>query len=138
MSNLNQHLIDPTLTAPLAEEYVKSNYAEINRKRPAAKPDSRTYSMELEVLQEYLKLISSEMDKRGIKSKGIKVTMGKYPEKSTDPKLKAEYLGYQMIFFSPIDLGTRNDKNLEATQDSNSFVLGEIPDLNYMNITPPY
>ncbi|WP_126340429.1 hypothetical protein [Kaistella jeonii] len=139
MSNLEKHLISAEQTKVLAEEYIKSNYAEINKKRPESKPDSKMYSIDLDVLQEYLQLISDEMEKRGVKNKGVKVSLGKYSEYSKDPKLKPEYLGYQMIFFSPTDLGRGQSENRNAIDEMDAASnMDEIPDLNYMNITPPY
>ncbi|MBF8456323.1 hypothetical protein IV494_03930 [Kaistella sp. G5-32] len=139
MSNLEKHLISAQQSSILAEEYAKTNYVEINSRRPASKPDSKMYSIDLDVLQEYLKLISGEMDKRGIKNKGVQVCLGKYPEDLKDPKLNPEYLGYQMIFFSPTDLnrGQSDNRNVIIEMDA-SANLDDIPDLNYMNITPPY
>lgn len=135
MSNLEKHLMSPDQSIILAEEYLRTNYVEINSRRPASKPDSKTYSIDLEVLKEYLKLIDEEMEKRGITNKGVRVTLGKYPENLKDPKLNPEYLGYQMIFFSPTDLDENQNKsiNKEASPKSD-----EIPDLNYMNVTPPF
>jgi hypothetical protein len=139
MINLEKHLISSKECAVLAENYVKSNYAEINSKRPISKPDSKMYSIDLDVLQEYLQLISDQMEKKGIKNKGVNVTLGKYPEVSKDVKLKPEYLGYQMIFFSPIDLDEAKSENLQAKCESDVCSdLDDVPNLNYMNITPPY
>ena len=139
MSNLEKHLISAKECKILAEDYVKNNYSEINTKRPDSKPDSKEYSMDLEVLQDYLQMIKEEMDKRGIKSKGVKVTLGKYPENSKDDRLKPEYLGYQTIFFSPVDLGGKENANRIANLDLEAKGnLDEISNLNFMNITPPY
>lgn len=139
MSNLDKHLISAKECSVLAENYEKSNYAEINSKRPTSKPDSKTYSIDLEVLQDYLKMISFEMDMKGIKEKGVKVTLGKYPENSKDVKLKPEYLGYQMIYFSPVDLGnTQKADKTNTTELDGSLNLDDLSNLNYMNITPPF
>ena len=139
MSNLEKHLTTSQECDILAEIYVKSNYADINSKRTVSKPDSKTYSIDLGVLQEYLALINDEMDKRGITDKGVKITLGKYPEVSKDVKLKPEYLGYQMIFFSPVDLGKSDMQNnpFQNELDSTSK-LEDVSNLNYMNITPPF
>lgn len=137
MSNLNDHLINPQECQSLSKEYAKSNYVEINKSRPASKPDSTSYNIDLSVLQDYLKLISDEMEKRGIRSKGVKVCMGKYPEKSSDPKLNPQFLGYQMIYFSPVDLGKEAElKNDAAPQDAASN-MDDVPNLNYMGLCPP-
>lgn len=137
MSNLKDHLLTATESKVFAENYELSNYKEINSRRPLDSPDSKMYSVDLNILKEYIALIETEMDKKGIKDKGIKVTMGKYPKKSDDVKIRPEYLGYQTIFFSAVDLGKTEIKssNMAATiGDDNE----EIPDMNYMNITPPY
>lgn len=99
MSNLEKHLISKKESKLLALEYEKSNYEAINQKRPADKPDSKVYIYELEVLQDYINLIRDGMEKKGIKSKGIKITLGKYPEHDSDMRLNPLYKGYQTIFF---------------------------------------
>lgn len=139
MSNLEKHLIGSQECELLAKAYEKTNYAEINKTRQAGKPDSLMYTIELEVLQDYLKLISSEMEKNGIKNKGVKVSLGKYPEKSTDPKMNPKHLGYQMIFFSPTDLDEKSNTkmNVEVPHE-NVNNMADIPNLNYMNLTPPH
>ena len=132
MSNLKDHLITAEESAALAGAYTNSNYAEINRLRPAGKPDSKVYRIDLAVLQDYIDLINREMEARGIKEKGIKITLGKYPDKSTDPRLKKEYEGYQMVFFSPADMA---EESIPPKMTMGK--MGEIPDLNFMDISPP-
>lgn len=139
MSNLEKHLMSPEQSILLAEEYDQTNYAKINSGRLPTKPDSKMYSIDLEVLQDYLKLIDDEMEKRGIKNKGVKVTLGKYPAKSKDPKVNPDFLGYQMIFFSAADLSrSQDDTGSNIAEIPNAPKSDDIPDLNYMNITPPY
>ena len=137
MSNLKDHLLTSTESNVFAEHYDLSNYKEINSRRPVDAPDSKTYSVDLNILKEYIALIETEMDKKGIRNKGIKVTMGKYPQKSDDVKIRPEYLGYQTIFFSAVDLGNtemKTNNNAASLKDETE----DIPDMNYMNITPPY
>ena len=138
MSKLENHLINSKECEKLVSEYDQSNYKEINRHRSPQKPDSKTYSIDLEILQDYLKLISSEMEKKGIQKKGVQISLGKYPEKSSDPKLNPEYLGYQTVFISPVDLNLSATKSKgsshEETEDTS---LAGIPNLNYMNLCPP-
>lgn len=137
MSNLEKHLIDSIESKKLVEEYDKTIYPEMNKNRPSTKPESKSYNIDLEVLQEYLKMISAEMDKKGIVNKGVKITLGKYPEKSADPKLNPDFLGYQMAFISPLDL-TQSAKNIVSSNDfSASKSLEDLPNLNYMGISPP-
>lgn len=138
MSNLENHLINSKECKKLVDEYERINYKEINRTRLPNKPDSKTYSIDIAILQDYLKMISTEMDKKGVLKKGVKISMGKYPEKSTDPKLNRKYNGYQMVFVSPVDLDESKDQNRErSTKESEFASLEEIPNLNYMNICPP-
>ena len=135
MSNLEKHLISKKESKLLAVEYEKSNYEAINQKRPADKPDSKVYIYELEVLQDYINLIRDGMEKKGIKNKGIKITLGKYPEHDSDRRLNPIYKGYQTIFFSEENLGFSmgNDQASRRGQEGE-----ELPDLNYGQICPPY
>lgn len=138
MSKLENHLINSKECEKLVSEYDQSNYKEINRHRSPQKPDSKTYSIDLEVLQDYLKLISSEMEKKGIQKKGVQISLGKYPEKSSDPKLNPEYLGYQTVFISPVDLNGSANKSKESThEEAEDKSLAALPNLNYMNLCPP-
>ena len=138
MKDLEQHLLSSKQSKVLAETYDRTNYAEINKNRSPEKPDSKMYTVELSILKEYLKLIEDEMDKHGIKEKGVRVTLGKYPDKSGDPKLDPKYLGYQTIFFSAVDLDNHAEKNTENTADKDAGSTEDIPDMNYMHITPPW
>ena len=138
MSKLENHLINSKECEKLVSEYDQSNYKEINRHRSPQKPDSKTYSIDLEILQDYLKLISSEMEKKGIQKKGVQISLGKYPEKSSDPKLNPEYLGYQTVFISPVDLNGSASKSKEsAHEEAEDTSLAALPNLNYMNLCPP-
>ena len=138
MSNLQKHLMSSRESKKLVENYDNSNYQEINRGRPTDKPDSKSYSIDLEVLQEYLKMISAEMDKIGVSKKGVRINLGKYPSKSEDSRLDPDYQGYQMVFISPADLDQKAHKNMVSTDEqSASRGLEDIPNLNYMNISPP-
>ena len=134
MSTLKEHLITKKESRLLAGEYEKSNYVAINAKRPSSKPDSKSYSYDLEVLQEYINLIRDGMEKQGIKNKGIKVTLGKYPDSGFDPRLDPLYHGYQTIFFSAVDLDPSIQKK-NATNDDGSE---ELPDMNFSQLCPPY
>lgn len=139
MNDLEKHLMTSKESKILAEAYDKTNYAEINKNRPPGKPDSNMYTIELNILKDYLKLIDEEMEKCGIKNKGVRVTLGKYPENSQDPKLNPKYLGYQTIFFSAVDLDENNEEN--KSTESEKQCLGapdDIPNMNYMHVTPPW
>ena len=139
MKELDKHLMSSKESKIIAEAYETSNYAEINRNREPGKPDSRMYSVELSVLQDYLKMIEEEMESRGIQNKGVRVTMGKYPENSTDPKVDMKYLGYQTIFFSALDLDVNNsERNQNKSSKSAVGSTEDIPDMNYMHLTPPW
>ena len=134
MSSLQKHLITKREGESLANEYEKSNYATINAKRPNAKPDSKTYTYDLEVLQEYINLIRDGMEKKGIKNKGIRITLGKYPDAGFDPRLNPLYNGYQTVFFSPHDMDSSdNNKNAQGDDDGE-----ELPDMNFGQLCPPY
>ena len=134
MSTLKKHLITKEESKALSIEYEKSNYAAINAKRPAERPDSKTFSYDLEVLQEYINLIRDGMEKRGITKKGIKITLGKYPEINVDPRLDPIYNGYQTIFFSPEDM----DSSKEDESLSRNTEVEDLPNMNYGEIRPPY
>ena len=134
MSSLQKHLITKREGESLADEYEKSNYAAINAKRPSAKPDSKTYTYDLEVLQEYINLIRDGMEKKGIKNKGIRITLGKYPDAGFDPRLNPLYKGYQTVFFSAHDMDSpSNNKNAQSHDDGE-----ELPDMNFGQLCPPY
>lgn len=141
MSNLDKHLISAESSKVLANHYEQSNYAEINSKRPAGQPDSKEYTYELDVLKEYILLIEAEMEKRGVKNKGIRVSMGKYPEDYVSPNFDPRYRGYQTIFFSPVDLDRPSaDSAIPDEIGRDSFgadAPGEIPNMNYGHICPP-
>lgn len=134
MSNLEKHLITNKESAILAEEYEKSNYVAINAKRPTKKPDSKTYTYDLEVLQEYINLIREGMEKKGIKNKGIKISLGQYPERGFDSRLDPIYNGYQTIFFSAEDLDSPKGK---AGSEDGDDPEG-LPNLDFGQLCPPY
>ncbi len=139
MNDLDQHLMSSKQSKLLAEAYEQTNYAEINKTRPPEKPDSKMYTIELSILKEYLKLIEAEMDELGIEEKGVRVTLGKYPDKTDDPKVDPKYLGYQTIFFSAVDLTNKQSvKDAENTTAKEAGSTEDIPDMNYMHITPPW
>lgn len=138
MSKLEKHLISSRECSKLVKNYDETIYREINRSRPPSQPESKIYTLELEVLQDYLKMISEEMDKLGIKNKGVKINLGKYPDSSSDPKLDPDFLGYQMVFISPADLDQKSQTMLDATSQGNlNRGVEDISNLNYMNISPP-
>ena len=134
MSDLKKHLITNREGQSLAAEYEKSNYAVINDKRPSSKPDSKFYTYDLEVLQEYINLIRDGMEKKGIKNKGIRITLGQYPESGFDSRLNPIYKGYQTVFFSAHNLDSNTDTNNEPTDDPGE----ELPDMNFGQLCPPY
>ena len=134
MSNLDKHLISSERCQILANEYDTSNYVAINSKRPANKPDSREYIFELSVLKDYLNYIEDEMEKMGIRDKGIKVRLGKYPTTDRDPDLDKEYLGYQTIFFAPTEL----ERDFQDNEESKAGGVKDLPGMNYGHIRPPY
>lgn len=134
MSELEKHLITKKESNLLLAEYDKSNYAAINEKRPGKKPDSKSYTYDLDVLQDYINLIRDGMEKLGIKNKGVRINMGKYPDNSSDPRLDPIYKGYQTIFFSPENLDSSADRtNLRAVGDEE-----DLPNLDYGQLCPPY
>ena len=134
MSNLEKHLITKKESDLLASEYEKTNYGEINAKRPANKPDAKHFSYDLEVLQDYINLIREEMGKRGVNKKGIRVTLGKYPDDNFDPRLDPIYSGYQTIFFSAENMDSA--EQIESVSRTND--LEDLPQMNYGQIRPPY
>lgn len=131
MSNLQKHLIKGE-SEVLAREYEISNYAAINKIRPAAKPDSKTYTYELEVLQDYINLIRDGLEKEGVKNKGIKISLGKYPESGFTDRLDPKYKGYQTVFFTAVDL----DDKLENESDKKKGS-GGLPGLDFGQLCPP-
>lgn len=134
MSNLKKHLITKREGKSLADEYERINYDAINARRPSSKPDSKFYIYDLEVLQEYINLIRDGMEKIGIKNKGIKVTLGKYPESGFDPRLDPLFNGYQTIFFSAHDLdSSRQNKSADSDESRE-----ELPLMNFGQLCPPY
>lgn len=134
MSSLQKHLITKKEGESLADEYERSNYAIINAKRPSEKPDSKTFTYDLEILQEYINLIRDGMEKKGIKNKGIRITLGKYPDSGFDPRLNPLYKGYQTVFFSPHDL----DSTSRTKSDHADNPGEELPDMNFGQLCPPY
>lgn len=134
MNELEKHLISKEESALLVKEYDKSNYEAINAKRPGKKPDSKSYTYDLEVLQDYINLIRDGMEKMGIKKKGIKINLGKYSENGFDPRLDPVYKGYQTIFFSPENL----DSETIAERLSDDSDLEKLPNLDYGQLCPPY
>lgn len=135
MSDLKKHLISKQQSDLLANEYEKTNYVAINAKRPSDKSDSKHFNYDLEVLQDYINMIREKMEKKGIKNKGIRVTLGKYPDNDSDSRLNPAYKGYQTIFFSPHDLDSSiSEKNILKKADEED----DLPNLNYGQICPPY
>lgn len=138
MSNLEKHLINSTECEKLVKDFDETIYREINRGRPVSKPQSKSFTIELEVLQDYLKMISAEMDHQGIEKKGVRINLGKYPDNLKDPHLDPDFLGYQMVFISPEDLGASDGSDrVKVAENSKTKGVAEIPNLNYMNISPP-
>ncbi len=139
MKDLDKHLMSSKESKILAEAYEQSNYATINKTRSPGKPDSRMYTIDLKILKDYLQLIDEEMEKCGILNKGVRVTLGKYPINSQDPKINADYLGYQTIFFSAVDLDEDSTKNNLVESDKKDCAAPEdIPNMNYMTVSPPW
>lgn len=136
MSNLKDHLIDAKQAEILSKEYEASNYAAINRSRTPSNPDSRFYIYDLEVLQDYINLIRTEMEKIGIRKKGIRISLGKYPEKKFDSRLNPDYLGYQTIFFSAENMDVPDSKKAVATMVDSESIAG-LPNLDFGGICPP-
>lgn len=132
MSNLQKHLITKSESEVLAREYETSNYAAINKIRPAAKPDSKTYTYELEVLQDYINLIRDGLEKEGVKNKGIKISLGKYPESGFTDRLDPKYKGYQTVFFTAVDLDDKSENESDKKKGS-----GGLPGLDFGQLCPP-
>lgn len=132
MSNLQKHLITKGESEVLAREYEISNYAAINKIRPAAKPDSKTYTYELEVLQDYINLIRDGLEKEGVKNKGIKISLGKYPESGFTDRLDPKYKGYQTVFFTAVDLDDKSENESDKKKGS-----GGLPGLDFGQLCPP-
>ncbi|AZI32147.1 hypothetical protein [Kaistella carnis] len=132
MSNLQKHLITKGESEVLSREYDTSNYAAINKIRPAAKPDSKTYTYELEVLQDYINLIRDGLEKQGVKNKGIKISLGKYPESGFTDRLDPKYKGYQTVFFTAVDLDDKSENESDKKKGS-----GGLPGLDFGQLCPP-
>lgn len=138
--SLDKHLIDRTQSKILKTGYLSTNYRNINSARPADKPDSRMYTFDLEVMQDYINLIRDEMDRYGVKNQGIRITMGKYPD-SDFSGMNPKYAGYQTVVISAVDLDAGMQRDFADAEvadvniDEESL---EIPEMNFANITPPY
>ena len=135
MSDLQKHLITKEHSDLLEKEYDRTNYLAINAQRPSEKSDAKHFTYDLEVLQEYLNLIREGMEKKGITKKGIRITLGKYPESDSDSRLNPKYKGYQTIFFSAKDLDSNSER---AVSRKSSEEEDDLPNLNYGQICPPY
>ena len=129
MENLSKHLISPEKCEALAKEYDNSNYLEINKKRDPAKPDSLEYFFKLETLKDYIEQMQKEMEQKGIRNKGIKIRLGKYPSFPKDPDLDPALIGYQTVFLAAVDLDEVAKKGEGATG---------LPGMNYGQLRPPY
>lgn len=134
MNELKKQLITSKESELLTIEYDNSNYAAINAKRPNKKPDSKFYIYDLEILQEYINLAREGMEELGIKNKGIRVSLGKYPDEGFGDRLNPLFKGYQTIFFSPENL----DLRMEGKGSNDETGLEGIPNLDYGQICPPW
>ena len=74
------------------------------------------------------------MGKRGVTKKGIRITLGKYPDDNFDPRLDPIYSGYQTIFFSAENMDSADQ--IESVSRTND--LEDLPQMNYGQIRPPY
>ena len=127
ISNFRAHLIDHQLIQELTQNYEAKNYAAINAKRP--EPDSKEYTLDLDVLTEYLQFVAEEAKEQGFEEVKITVKMGQYPtDRIIGPLQKENTKGFQTICFVP--------KYKKA--GGNSYKTeGDIPGMNYVTITPP-
>ncbi|WP_226064779.1 hypothetical protein [Kaistella polysaccharea] len=132
MSDLEKHLITGEDCQILAKEYERTNYAVINNSRKHDKPDSKYYTFDLEVLQDYINVIREGLEKKGIKNKGIRVNLGKYPEERFNEKLDPAYLGYQTVFFSATSIEPDSMISPQRTEDEK-----DLPGLNFGQLCPP-
>jgi hypothetical protein len=138
MSDLNKHLIDSVQSNILAQEYETSNYAQINSRRPSSKPDAKTFTYDLEVLQDYINLVREEMELLGIKNKGIKISLGKYPEGDFDKRLNPLFKGYQTIFFSAENLSNAvEDNTIGDSTSAKAKGIEDLPILDFGQLCPP-
>lgn len=133
MSELNKHLINLEEAKILQVEYDRTNYVAINEARSAGKPDSKYYTFELEVLQQYIDLMRQELDKRGVPEKGIRVHLGKYPINDFSEKLNPAYRGYQTVFFTGVDLKSDSEYYKNSGEDGEE----ELPGFNFGQLCPP-
>ena len=83
-------------------------------------------------MQDFINLIRDDMEKRGIRRKGIRISLGKYPDISFDPRLNPDFLGYQTIFFSGEDMD-----GVSATDRVESAPIPDGPVLDFGSFSPP-
>jgi hypothetical protein len=140
-SNLSDHLIDRAQADLLEKEYENSNYLMINNSRQPDKPESKYYTYDLEVLQDYINFAREEMEKLGIKKKGIRISMGKYPQRGFDARLDAKFNGYQTVFISAENLDT--SRNIIQNEEINNITdrgmgVSGIPSMDLSMPSPPH
>lgn len=132
-----KHLLTSQQADLLAQEYMKGNYAVINKSRKSDAPDSREAYYDLEVLEGYIQYVKGEAQKRGISNPGIKIAFGQYPtDKVIDPRQSEKYKGYQTVFLMPVVM-----KKGDSLQNKNSTNKGDdfdgVSGLDFSELRPP-
>ena len=133
-SNLQDHLIDEALAGELATNYENKNYASINAKRPAGKPDAKEFKFSFELLDEYFTFIKSQISKEDYKKLTISIQLGQYPEdRIVGPLQDPDTKGYQTVCLIPVFDGKSETENKPEEKGA----AAGLPGLNFAGLCPP-
>ncbi|MBS1572586.1 MAG: hypothetical protein JST62_09355 [Bacteroidetes bacterium] len=127
MKTFKDYLISQEQQRILKQEYLDSNYALINSKRPVEDPDSLYYTYDLDVLMSYLEYAKQMANQQGIADLKVRINMGKYPTSGFDSRLRAEYQTHQTIYITTL---SRNSEGVE--QD-----ISGVDAMDFNTICPP-
>jgi hypothetical protein len=95
--------------------------------------------IELEKVEEYCQYIRKEMDRQGIKSKGIKFIFSRHSNTLDANNQNPLYKNLVHIVLGPADMQALANANTEAIDyPSESEAIKKVGLLNFMNIAPPY
>ena len=108
----------------------------LNENRTGTGDESTQFIYDLETLEAYISFIKKEMSALNVQKKGIRITLGKYPETSEDERINPLYLGRQMAYISAenMDLGEVGEGREKRTLSER---IAGIPSLNFGGICPP-
>ena len=128
MGTLEDHLIDEEKRSILSDEYSAKNYTVINNARGEEGPDSRFYTFDLAVMEEFLQYVKDAAEAGNLEDVKIRISMGQYPENAViDERQDPLYKGYQTIFIEG------------GTIDGEEFVpISGIDGLDFSTLIPPH